>query len=153
MKKAQFNLLRNKTIQLVARYAIGGVFIYASLDKIAFPRDFANIVVNYHILPNTVALYFGFILPWIELIFGIFLILEFYVREIAFLFLLLLLVFIAAIIIKYTNGTLSNCGCFSTSQEAYKQNIFLLIGRNLLLIAACTLLFINKAITSSVNNK
>ena len=38
-------------VVLVARLILGGVFIYASIDKILNPGDFAKIINNYHVLP------------------------------------------------------------------------------------------------------
>ena len=34
-----------------ARLILGGVFIYASLDKIAHPAEFAKAIGNYHVVP------------------------------------------------------------------------------------------------------
>jgi hypothetical protein len=62
--------LNQKKVQLAARFILGGVFIYASLDKISFPREFANIVIKYRILPEKLAIYFAFLLPWVELLPG-----------------------------------------------------------------------------------
>ena len=52
--------LNQKKVQRAARFILGGVFIYASLDKIAFPREFANIVIRYRILPEKLACLRGF---------------------------------------------------------------------------------------------
>ena len=36
---------------ILCRLVLGGVFIYASLDKIAHPAEFAKAIGNYHVLP------------------------------------------------------------------------------------------------------
>jgi len=117
VKEKIINFINNKIANLIGRIILGSIFIYASLDKIAFPREFAKIVINYNILPEKIAIYFAFILPWIELFFGIFLIVGLFVRVSALALSLLLLVFIVILIIKSLNGTLANCGCFSVSQQ------------------------------------
>ena len=61
------NILIGKTpIQFLARLLLGGIFIYASIDKIAFPGDFARIIENYGLLPSFVVKPFAILLPWLE---------------------------------------------------------------------------------------
>jgi len=122
---------------------LGGVFIYASIDKIAFPDQFALIVNKFGILPDGIARIFAFILPWLELILGILMIVGLFIRPTAAMLSLILMVFIAAVVMKPMNGTLENCGCFSTSSETGKQSVILLVTRNILLIAASLYLFFN----------
>ncbi len=38
------NIFKSKGIQLAARLILGGIFIYASINKIAFPAEFAKII-------------------------------------------------------------------------------------------------------------
>jgi uncharacterized membrane protein YphA (DoxX/SURF4 family) len=126
------NIFRLKYTQFVARAIMGGTFIYASIDKIAFPSDFAKIVMNYNILPTQLAIYFSFLLPWLELFLGIFLIIGLFVRESAVLLSSLLLIFMAAMIIKSINGGVQNCGCFSISSHKI-ENIYFSLLRDVLL--------------------
>ena len=64
-----------KYIVLLSRIILGGVFIYASLDKIANPAEFAKAVGNYHVLPFGVENLLALVLPWMELLVGLALIL------------------------------------------------------------------------------
>lgn len=118
----------------LARIILGGTFIYASIDKIAFPREFSKIVMNYNILPENIAIYFASLLPWIELFLGIFLVIGFFIRESVLALSSLLLVFMVAMIISSLNGTLENCGCFSTSQQKPSPSVPILLTRNIFLI-------------------
>ncbi len=137
---------KSKYLYFIARFIVGGTFIYASMDKIANPNEFAVIVANYNILPHKIVNTFAFILPLFELIFGIFLVIGLFIKTIALAFSVILFAFIIAIVFLSINGSLENCGCFSTSSEAVKQSPFLLIGRNLLLIIICIYVFLhNKA--------
>ena len=118
---------------LAARLILGGVFIYASLDKIAHPRAFARVVFNYGILPEAAAVYLAYILPWVELGLGILLAAGFKVRETSLALSVLLVAFGGAILIKHLNGGPGGCGCFSVSGGP--QSLAFLIGRNVALLA------------------
>jgi uncharacterized membrane protein YphA (DoxX/SURF4 family) len=134
MKKSKPGEFHNKLFHLIGRLTLGGIFIYASMDKIAFPKEFAEIVMNYHILPQKIAIYFAFLLPWIELILGIFLVVGLFVRASALTLSSLLIVFLAAVVIKRFSGVeILDCGCFSVNLSE-SGNIFFLLFRDLLLL-------------------
>jgi uncharacterized membrane protein YphA (DoxX/SURF4 family) len=137
------NFINLRGTQLIARFILGGVFIYASLGKIAFPREFANIVIKYRILPEKLAIYFAFLLPWVELILGIFLVIGLYVRESVLALASLLLVFMAAMIIGSLNGTLNSCGCFSI-KPSNPESLFLMLTRDILLLFGFLILYKNR---------
>ena len=63
-----------RAITLALRLVLGGIFIYASLDKIVHPRAFAEIIYNYQILPGSLINLSAVILPWLELFLGLLLI-------------------------------------------------------------------------------
>jgi putative oxidoreductase len=134
VKILKANFINNKIIELVGRFALGSVFIYASLDKIAFPREFTKIVIAYHILPERLAIYFGFLIPWVELIFGILLVVGLFIRTSALILSSLLLVFVVAIVInKLSGGEIAACGCFSVNASE-TGNIFFLLSRDILFL-------------------
>jgi hypothetical protein len=66
------NILPQKTgwLALITRLFLGGVFIYASVDKVLHPADFARAVYNYQILPNGLINLTALLLPWLELLLG-----------------------------------------------------------------------------------
>lgn len=136
----------HKLVQLSARFILGGVFIYASIDKIAYPKEFAAIVVKYQILPEKLAIYFAFLLPWIELFLGIFVILGFFVRESAISLSFLVMIFMIAIAIRSLSGPIGNCGCFRITSSGTTQSIAFLIFRDVLfLLCGLVLIFPHKA--------
>ena len=133
-------------MQFSARLILGGVFIYASLDKIAYPKEFASIVMKYQILPEKLAIYFAFLLPWVELFLGIFIILGFFVRESAISLSFLVMIFMIAILIRSLTGPIGNCGCFSITPSGTSQSIAVLIFRDILfLLCGLVLALTNKA--------
>ena len=121
MAKGQTGFLRGKWQQdglfaLCARMILGTIFIYASIDKIHHPAAFAEAVYNYQILPDALINLTAIILPWLELLLGIFLILGVCLPGVVFLSNILLAVFFATMVFNLARGLDINCGCFSTSQ-------------------------------------
>jgi uncharacterized membrane protein YphA (DoxX/SURF4 family) len=126
-------ILSSRPLQLLARLVLGGIFIYASLDKIAHPQEFARIVANYGILPDFLVTLPALVLPWLELFAGLCLVSGLWVRSAAFLLSLLLLVFILALGVNAFRGIDVSCGCFSTSASD-TENAYVLIFRDLLIL-------------------
>jgi len=146
MKEKILSFFNHKFAQLAARLILGGVFIYASIDKIAYPKEFASIVMRYQILPEKLAIYFAFLLPWLELFLGIFVILGFFIRESAISLSFLVLIFMAAVAIRSLAGPIGNCGCFRITSSGNAQSIAFLILRDILfLLCGLILALTNKA--------
>jgi len=141
----------SKAVRLAARLVLGEVFIYASLDKIAFPEEFAKIVMNYGILPVEMAIYFAYLLPWVELILGIFLVAGLFVRETALALSSLLLVFMAAIVIRSLDGPLENCGCFSVIGSGSDRGILTLLLKDILLLVLGACLYLSKSLKKGLS--
>jgi uncharacterized membrane protein YphA (DoxX/SURF4 family) len=127
------SVLSSRPLQVLARLVLGGIFIYASLDKIAQPLEFAKIIKNYQILPDFLITLPALILPWLELFAGICLVSGICVRSAAVLLSLLLLTFIIALGVNAFRGIDVSCGCFSTSASD-TENPLLLIFRDLLIL-------------------
>lgn len=136
------NIFKLSIAQFIVRLLLGGIFIYASLDKIAYPEEFAKIVQNYNILPGFSVKIVAYLLPWIELILGIFLISGLFIRESAFSLSFLLLVFMIIIGIKSLNGTHENCGCFSNTSPLSSSNMFIIVLRDAFFLLCGILLII-----------
>ena len=102
---------------ILCRLVLGGVFIYASLDKIANPAEFAKAIGNYHVLPFGLENLLALFLPWLELITGILLIAGIMVDGATILIISMNIVFIFAISQALARGISIECGCFSVSTE------------------------------------
>jgi uncharacterized membrane protein YphA (DoxX/SURF4 family) len=107
---------QDRFFSLIARLILGVVFIYASIDKILHPATFAEAVYNYQILPDMLINLTAIILPWLELLLGIFLVLGVCLQGVVFLSNMLLAIFFGALVFSLARGLDINCGCFSTSQ-------------------------------------
>jgi uncharacterized membrane protein YphA (DoxX/SURF4 family) len=120
--------------QLILRLFLGITFISASLDKIAHPRLFAEVIYNYQILPSSLVNLAAAVMPLLELIAGITLIAGFWTRASSFILSGLTLIFIVAISFNLIRGLEVNCGCFDVISGS-KIGIDLLIRDILLLLA------------------
>jgi uncharacterized membrane protein YphA (DoxX/SURF4 family) len=100
---------------LVSRLVLGGIFAYASFDKILHPSEFAEVVYNYQILPNALVNLTSILLPWVELGIGLLLILGLFLPGAVFTCNFLLAVFFAALVFNMARGLDIDCGCFTSS--------------------------------------
>jgi uncharacterized membrane protein YphA (DoxX/SURF4 family) len=113
---------------------LGGVFVYASWDKIFDPSAFALIIGNYQIVSSGVANLSALILPWLELVCGICLIINHWPRGGAFIIAVLMVVFMGALGYNIYRGIDVNCGCFTLTEEA-PGNMWLYLLRDVLFLA------------------
>jgi len=98
------------------RLILGVIFIYASYDKILHPKAFAEVVYNYQILPDGLINVTAIVLPWLEMLMGIFLIMGFWMPGTVIWCNTLLVVYIGALCFNLARGLDVNCGCFSTTK-------------------------------------
>ncbi len=146
------NVLRHPAVHWTLGILLGGVFVYASLDKIAQPVDFARIVYHYRLIgPNQLvgpwaANTLAVTLPWVELLVGLALIAGVWRREAAVVAGGLLVIFIGAVSAALVMGIdIENCGCFSVSGEGRSAGIKLILGDLALLVASGALAFVEPA--------
>lgn len=113
-KRNTASWLTHPNVAFVARVVLGGVFIYASLDKIIHPDFFAEAVYNYQLSPEMAVNLVAIWLPWLEFWCGVLLVLGLWVRGSILILSGLLLVFLSAIGINLARGLDIHCGCFTT---------------------------------------
>lgn len=106
----------NPIVCLVLRLYIGGVFVFASVHKIAHPGSFALDVATYAILPLFFINPMAIILPWVEIIVGVLTIAGIWVKTCAALISAMMVMFIIALSFALANGMDVSCGCFASSR-------------------------------------
>jgi len=132
--RSVLGLYVNPSASVIFRWAVGLIFIYASMDKLLHPSAFAVAVYNYKILPGSLINLVAITLPWLELVCGILLIVGLFPRAAALILSVLLVVFFWALFISLYRGIDISCGCFTVSTTAEKINISY-IARDLLVLA------------------
>jgi uncharacterized membrane protein YphA (DoxX/SURF4 family) len=126
------SIFNNSWIELAARWILGLTFIYASLNKILAPADFAKIVYGYGLFPEIFINLIALIIPFLQLVTGFALIIGFYPRSAAIIINGLLLAFIAVLAINLIRGHEFDCGCFSAGQSGYSSSPKVTIVRDIL---------------------
>jgi len=124
---------------LIIRLLLGAMWVWASLDKIQNPAQFARDVANYHVMPFGLENLSAIVVPWLELLIGIGLIIGVMVDGAAIVSLSLMLLFIVLISQAILRGFNIECGCgLKEGQlvgwEKILENIVFLGGSYLVLI-------------------
>ena len=115
--------LSNPKLVLFLRIFLGVIFIYASIDKIVDPIKFSDLIDNYHITPVKLNNLAALVIPWIELVVGIFLVLGIYIRGSSVIVIVLLLWFIFILSQALARGINVNCGCFNLAEQVNDVNL------------------------------
>ena len=116
------NIISNRYVVLLSRFILGVIFIYASIDKIIDPISFSATIDNYHISPYSLNNIAALVIPWIELIVGVFLIFGIFISGSSFIAILLLLFFIFILTQALLRGINVNCGCFDLNADTLEDS-------------------------------
>jgi len=110
-------LLTSQYLSFGLRIYVGCFFIYASLSKIPYPAQFAEAIANYRLIPYIFLNIGAIILPWIELVAGLFLVTGFKLRSSVIVIGLLLIMFDVMILVNMSWGAPITCGCYDAVGE------------------------------------
>ncbi len=110
-------LSQRSVIALLCRVILGVILIYASIDKIVHPAEFAKAIGNYNVLPFGLENLLGIVLPILELLVGICLVLGIMLDGSAIIAAGMMTVFIIALSQAMIRGIDINCGCFKVTVE------------------------------------
>ena len=142
-------LLRHPALHWAAALVLGGVFLYASWEKIALPQDFARIIYRYQVVGPSGTLGFrpanlvAVMLPWLEVLVGLCLVTGWWRKEAAAVAGALLVVFVGAVASTLVRGIdIANCGCFSVDGAGRAAGWGLIAGDLALLGLAALLAFV-----------
>lgn len=106
-----------RILGILARMALGLIFLAAAWDKIVDPAAFAKIIRNYQILPDMLVYGVAQVLPWIEVVVGVSLLTGFVARGASLSACLMMAVFLSAMAWAWHKGISTQCGCFTTRAD------------------------------------
>ena len=112
------NFIRTLNLPLICRITLGIIFIYASYEKILDPIGFSKNIHNYHVTPIAIENLAALIIPWLELIIGVFLIFGLFLEGTTSIIIALLVFFIIILSQAVFRGIDVHCGCFKTEADA-----------------------------------
>lgn len=118
--------MKNKGLFFFIRLIVGGIFIWAGVLKIINPLEFVSDIMNYRVFSREVAFLAALILPWVEVIAGLFLIAGIFQRGASFILSAMLFVFMVLVAVTIFRGINIECGCFGqVSREVNLQLLFI----------------------------
>jgi len=116
------------------RVVLGGILIYASVEKIIHPEQFAYAILNYKFFPAESVNLLALVVPWLEFTVGIFLIAGIFEWVSVTVYNGLMVVFMALIAISLARGLNISCGCFSLDPNAEKINLLTFFRDSIMLL-------------------
>ena len=126
-------LLRDDRLSALLRLVLGIMFLYAAIPKISDPRQLAEDVANYQLLPEALVHAMAALLPTVELAVAAALLLGLAPRGAALACAGMMVMFLVAEGLALARGIDIRCGCFGADSESISAGTLI---RNLLLLAA-----------------
>jgi putative oxidoreductase len=108
---------RSPYLSIFCRILLGVIFIQFALSKILRPAVFAMNVVDYQLMPWWGVNLWSLVLPWAELVAGLFLILGIRTRTAAIFIGAMNIMFIVGLVNAILHGYPINCGCVGETGE------------------------------------
>ena len=107
-------------VYTIFQWLVAAIFIFAGITKVLNPENFAKDIDNYRMLPYLLVTMMAIILPWLEILCGIFLIIRKWEKGAALTLLVLTLMFLIAMSSAIFRGLDITCGCFAMTAEGTK---------------------------------
>ena len=105
-----------KWIVRVLRIGFGCLLIFASIDKIRHPHDFAQMVENYRVIGEGLSTWVAVFIPYLEVVVGLFLIVGIWIDAASMINMILMMVFLILVTQAYARGLDISCGCYSVEE-------------------------------------
>jgi len=101
-----------RLVRVIARIALGGLFVFAGVAKAYDPGEFATEIQKYNLLPWVPGVALALYLPWLEILAGLLLALKIFERGALIVLTVLLVIFTLALGSAMVRGLDIDCGCF-----------------------------------------
>ncbi|MEI9896994.1 MAG: MauE/DoxX family redox-associated membrane protein [Chthoniobacter sp.] len=133
-------MLRHRWIQLLIRFAIGGVFVVAGVLKWRDPQAFADNIAAFRLLPDQLVNVVALGLPHFEILVGTFLILGRRSRAAALGVMVMSIIFAVALSSALMRGLNIDCGCFGGGKPSIPST-WLSLGRDLMILVGAVAIY------------
>lgn len=110
-------LLAHRYLALAFRLYLGGLFIYASVYKIQYPAEFAEVIAGYQMIPYWLVNPMAVFMPWVELMAGVLLVAGVRSKSAVLAIGVMLLLFTMALGYVLIADIPIGCGCFTSLEE------------------------------------
>ena len=140
---------KKQYIFLAFRFLIGGIFLYAGVEKILSPFDFSVAIYNYRLFPGPLIGFAAVMLPWVEALAGLCLLAGYNTKGAATITSLLLLTFVGLIIVSAVRGLDIDCGCFGGVER--KVGLLAIFEDTALFIVSASILLLEKNVLNLRN--
>jgi len=132
------HFIRSLNLPFIFRLILGIIFIYASYDKILDPAGFSKNIHNFHVTPISLENLAALIIPWLELIIGVFLIFGLFLEGSTSIIIVLLVFFIFILSQAVFRGIDVHCGCFKIEADSgttdFRMELFKRIGEDIIFL-------------------
>jgi len=134
---------------LLLRFVIGGVFVYAGFIKLMDPQSFAKVISRYDLIPEVLLAPVAVGLPLLELLAGLGLL--FNIRGSLSVIFGILVLFVFVLWYGILNDLSIDCGCFSPEEIADYKSLKRALYRDLLMIGGALFIFLQRYVQSDRN--
>ncbi len=106
------------TAVLIVRLLVGGLLLVAGALKVGHPSELAATIAGFRLLPPALIGPLALALPYVELVFGGYLVTGLLTRIVAAIVALQFLLYAGAIASAVLRGIPANCGCFGPNDAS-----------------------------------
>jgi uncharacterized membrane protein YphA (DoxX/SURF4 family) len=128
------------------RIAVGGIFTYSGIIKLADVKGFANLISQYDLVPESLLAPVAVGLPGLELLAGMALLFE--IPGALSVIFAMLLMFCTVLWYGILKDLDIDCGCFSTTELQGQDSLRQALYRDFVMIALCGNLFLYRFLRS-----
>ena len=125
---------------IVLQIGLGVLVSFLAIGKIEDPQQFYTAILQYGIVSKELASILAVTIPWIELLTGVFLIIDVWTPYALFTLIISLCIFTGAQLVVIERGLSVECGCGLLPGMASKVS-WLTVLRNLVLLSMCIMVF------------
>ena len=134
---------KHPIVLVVLRWAVAGIFIYAGVEKILSPQNFADSIASFQLVPKALIHLVALGLPPFEVIMGVAVVVGIYRRPALLGINALTVVFIVALASAIVRGIPVDCGCFGSKEPSTAQAWVALL-RDIPILAAAAWLYLRE---------